>query len=92
MLESSEGDGQMFEAAKGNTGCMFRFLARHLWLVEAPQQGAEGDFSFESGQGRAQAEMGSVAKGEMPVFWAAEVELIWIVELRGVTIGRAQAE
>src|SRR5579875_426712 len=89
---SCERDRQTLDATKGNTRYMLWLLNHQLWLVEAPEQGVEGDLGFEPGQGGTQAEMDTMAEGHMPVISAFEVQLVGVVELCRITVGRTKAE
>lgn len=57
----------MFQAAKDHAAFPFYFFVCEAQVGEAAQQGVEGDFAFEAGEGRAQAEVNAEAEGEMAV-------------------------
>src|SRR5579859_7343852 len=78
---------QAFEAAKDHAAFALYIFAGEAQVGEAMQQGGEGDFAFEAGEGRAQAEVNAEAEREVAVLWPVEAQALRFGELRRVVVG-----
>src|SRR5262245_12071287 len=83
---------QGFQAAEGRERQPLNRRRREAQAREAVQDGVDGDLAFQAGERRAQAEVRSVAEGDMPIIRARDVEAVGIEELRRVAIRGGQAD
>ena len=82
------GDGEGHQAAKDRHRAPDKFAFWHCQaqIGQAVQQGVQRDLALQPGEGRSQAVVCTVAKGQMALRATLKVELLRLSEVLGVAV------
>lgn len=94
MIVRLEANRQSLEGTKDSglviLQCLGLAFERHI--LEAPKEGAQREFSFESGEGSADAKVSTVAKREVAVINTVDVEPCGLGKAGWVAVGGTEPE